>query len=1177
MSWIKLAVQQPITVSVGVLLSLLAGLLAFTRVPIQMTPQVESVVISVSTSWENASPREIESDVIEEQEQRLGNLSGLVAMTSMSMAGTGQIRLEFLTGTDIEEAMAEVDQKLSEVPSYPDGVNEPQVKDVDPESVDYIAWIGLASTDPSFDATTLYDFMERRLRPRLERIPGVSEVGMAGAREKEVQIIVDPTAMALRGITYDQLMQAIRLSNDNFSGGRVPDGKSDIRIRSVGRFKDADYVRNLVIRRDESGPIYLRDIATIEESHKELNDWVRARGHMMPFFNFQLSYGSNLLDTMDAIKAEVRKLNAPGGLLEQHARELGINGTFELVQSWDSSTYVDESIALVQSNILVGGLLATLTLLLFLRSLRTIGIIAIAIPISVIASVVVLIALGRSINIISLAGMAFAVGMVVDNAIVVIENIFRHLEMGKSVKKAALEGTQEVAGAVLASTLTTLIVFFPILLIQESAGQLFRDIALAIMAAVGISLVVSMTVIPSAAALFLSRKKTEESETQNNRTAEPKSLAGKAWQRVRSFSAMLGRFPEAIGGFIYWMIGSWAVRLIVIALFGVGTILGIWVLVPPLDYLPTGNRNVVLGMLIPPPGYNNEQLFELGNRLEDRVRPSWEAAGEKFGVESFLRGDNPLPEDQRKKIVVDPMTGLEAMAPIVDHYFLVSFGGRMFQVAIPKEASRTVDAVGLLSQAANEGAAPDVISFAFQMPLFRTGGTTGSAINIDLVGEDLDRVSQSAAALMGKMIGNFGPYSTTPEPSNFLLGTQELRITPDDERLQDVGMTRRDIGLAVQASADGIIMVREFEVGSELKDLKIITPEALGDRPIESLMQTPLSTPSGEIVDFQSLAEVNRIRSPSQIKHVDRQRAVTLQVTPPTGIPLEAAIASINADIETLRNTGAILPDVEIKLAGTAGKLNEIRSALLGNGDILSTLTSSLFLAIFVVYLLMVVLFQSWTYPLVIMVTVPLATFGGFLGLAIVHHWSVADRYVPIQNLDILTILGFVILAGVVVNNAILIVHQALNFLLYPEEGSDPLSPRDAISESVKSRVRPILMSTLTSVGGMLPLVLMPGSGSELYRGLGAVVTGGLVVSTVFTIFLVPVILSVVFDLFGVRRSEDDEEETPNESEGYLVPHPLAYEEKEEKAATARMHASSKSQQKKEAYASSSSSRKRSS
>ncbi|MCA9258336.1 MAG: efflux RND transporter permease subunit, partial [Planctomycetales bacterium] len=985
MNIVEVAVKQPITVAVGVILAVLAGVMAFNRVPIQMTPEVESVVASVTTFWENASAQEVESDVVEQQEQRLGDLSGLVSMTSISQPGMGQIRLEFRTGTDIDKAMADIDQKLSEVPTYPTGVDEPNVEDYDPESVDYIAWIGLASTDPKFDATTLYDFMERRIKPRFERIGGVSQVGIRGARESEVQVRVDPFRLAQRGVSYAQLVDALQQNNGNFSGGKLPEGKSDIRVRSIGRFRDAEWVANLVIRREEGRPIYLRDVAEVVSTHKEMTEWVRARGQTMPFFNFQLEVGGNLLATMASIKREVADLNQPGGVLEQHARTVGVDGTLELVLTYDSTTYVEDAIELVKSNIVFGGGLAIATLLLFLRSLRTIGVIAIAIPISTVVAVAVMVGLGRTMNIISLAGMAFAVGMVVDNAIVVIENIFRHLQMGKPPREAAQRGTTEVASAVLASTLTTLVVFIPILLIEEQAGQLFRDIALAIMAAVGVSYVVSITVIPSAAALLL--------QTASARSERP--VKQKRRGRMRTIYAAVTNVPALVGSIVYWVIGNWFSRLAVVGAFVLVTVIGIWLLTPPMDYLPQGNRNILFGLLIPPPGYNVQQLSRIGERMEQQIRPAWEAAGDKFSAERVVRGGEWDGVDRRTPVPLGPGTDETVLPPPIDQYFLVAFDGRVFQVAISKDKKRVVDALPLLNKAVDGEDAPDVINFAFQLPLFRIGGTTGSAIKIDVVGDDLGAVASSAAVLFGKLASDFGPQAITPEPANFTLPTPEIRITPDDERLRDVGMTRRDLGLAVAAAGDGIMLVRAFDVGGELKDLKIINETALGDHPTDALLNTPISTPEGQTLDLRSVATVERVRDPDQIKHIDRQRAVTLQFTPPAGLPLQEAVNAVNEYVGQLRDAGAIPPGVAVNLAGSAGQLAELKQALLGDGTVIGTLGSSLFLAFLIVYLLMVVLFQSWTYPLVIMVSVPLATLGGFLGLAIVHHWSVGDRYMP--------------------------------------------------------------------------------------------------------------------------------------------------------------------------------------
>ncbi|MBL4771727.1 MAG: efflux RND transporter permease subunit [Planctomycetes bacterium] len=1115
MNFINLAVRQPKTVTVAVILALIGGLMAVLSVPIQMTPEVKSVVITVTTFWENASPEEVESDIVEEQEQRLGNLSGLVSMTSMSQASQGELRLEFITGTDIDSAIAKVAQRLDEVPGYPAGVLQPVVKGYDPETRDYMSWVAFASSDPAFDMSTMHDFMERRLVPRLERIEGIGEVGMMGTREKEIHLIVDPAELARRGVTYTELLAAIDSNNDNYSGGKLPEGKNDIRIRTIGRFNDVEQVGALVLRREASGPIYLRDVAEVREGYKEATTWARSRGHYMPYFNFTLEHGANMLKTMGALRAEFDALNAPGGLLENEAKRVGMDGNLQLIVDYDATTYVEDAIGLVKSNILIGGAIATLVLLFFLRSLRVVGIVGLAIPISVISSIMVMVSMGRTINIVSLAGMAFAVGMVVDNAIVVIENIFRHLEMGKRIKAASIEGTREVAGAVVASTLTTLVVFLPILLIQDSAGQLFRDIALAIMAAVGISLVVSLTVIPSAAATFLGRT--------GKRVGDAARKAAESGEAKKPASV----FIRAAGGLSIWLMSSWLRSATVVAIFFVGTGLGITALMPPLDYLPAGNRNIVFGMLIPPPGYNLDQLSKIGERVEATIRPAWEVAGPHFDVErrelglpldaAQIHPDTEWP-DRREPILNVPMgpegpmfdQATEIMPPALASYFLVGVNGLLFHGAIAKNAHEIPDVIPLLNKATGGANAPDVFGFAFQMPLFNTGGNSGTAVKIDLSGDSLADVEAAAGAMMGSLMGAFPPGSVMPAPMNFSLPTPELRLIPNDERLRELGMSRADVGLAMQANSDGIILPRQFETDGDLKDLKILSPGALGDDPLGALQDLSIATPAGGIIKLADVASMERVTAPEMIKHVNRQRAVTLQLTPPPGMPLQVAIDTVDSLLLDLKSSGAMAPGVDANLAGSAGKLNDIKDALVGDGTPLGFATSSLVLALLVVYLLMVVLFQSWIYPVVILVSVPLATLGGFAALRGVHLWSLSDRYMPVQNMDVLTILGFVILAGVVVNNAILIVHQALNFLKHGER-----DVKRAIAMAVESRVRPIAMGTLTSVGGMLPLVLMPGSGSELYRGLGAVVVGGLAVSTIFTLVLVPILLHAVLRFGG--------------------------------------------------------------
>ncbi len=1095
MDFIRLAIRQPVTVTVGVLLIILAGVISLSRLPIQLTPNVENTVVSVNTFWEGASPEEVELNVVDKQEEKLSGISNLRLMTSTSAQASGQIRLEFVTGTDKEVALREVSDKLREVSEYPENVDEPVVEATDSESRDYIAWIVFGTTDPSFDVRVLRDFAVDRIEPELERVKGIAEINVLGGRERELQVRVDPVRLAHNRITPVQFAQAIRDTNRNISGGELADGKLDVRLRTIGQFESIDEIERAVVAHGPGGPVHVYDVADVALTYKEPTSFVRSRGLSVIAINADREIGSNIMEVMDGLKAAVARLNAPGGLLETEARRLGLDGTLTLTQVYDQTTYIDDALALVRANIWIGGGLAVLVLILFLRSLRSVGIIAVAIPISVIGAVVAMVAMGRSINVISLAGMAFAVGMVVDNAIVVLENIFRHLEMGKSPREAAYAGATEVWGAVLASTLTTIVVFVPVLLIQEEAGQLFRDIALAICAAVGLSLVISITVIPTAAARLL-------------RTRSAVQVAGNGNGRPRGLAA-------ALGALVYRLCGSTPARLTVIVVLTGVSIAGTILLMPPADYLPTGNRNLVFGLIIPPPGYNIDQREEMAERIEVTIRPFWEA-GRAI--------DDPVEYEKRVAALPSVPTSNRAtrspgdpiVPPSLENYFLVSFGSILFHGGVSDDPQRVVDMLPLFFHATRGEVLPGVTAFPFQVPLFRLGGSTGSAVKLQLAGPDLEEIKRVAQSIQGELGQRYGFGSIQPVPSNFSIAATEIQVRPDLVRLGELGLTTQDIGLAVSASGDGAI-IDEYKVGGESIDLKIISSEAVDQKHIIALADVPVATPKGDVVTLASIADIIWVNSPQEIARVGRQRSVSFQVTPPAGTALEEMIDEIVAMLDGYRESGRMPTSIETSLAGSASKLADVRNALLGDGTVLGTIGSSLILALIVVYLLMCVLFQSFLQPLVIMFSVPLATLGGFAALAVVYLWSRMDPYLPIQSLDVLTMLGFVLLIGIVVNNAILIVHQTLNFLRGSADVGQgfegEMTPRRAIAEAVRTRVRPIFMAMLTSLGGMLPLVLMPGSGSELYRGLGSVVVGGLLVSTVFTLLLVPMLLSLVLDV----------------------------------------------------------------
>ena len=1119
MKLVEGSVKQPVTVIVCVLLVVLAGVLALRKLPIQLTPTVSSTVVSVSTFWEGASPSEVERSIVEKQEEKLQGVAGIQQMTSVSSQGSGRVRLEFAVGTDTDAALREVSDKLRQVQSYPPNVDQPVVEASDPENKDYIAWIVLEAGRGAIDAEgqpldvrTLQDFAFDRLKPRIERVDGVSEVNCLGGSERELQVRFDSERLAQRGLTVDDLIAALNAANRNASAGTVHEAKNEVAVRAVGQFENPEQVAAVVVATRDGRAILVGDVAEVAVSYKKPTGFVRSSGEPVIAINVQQEVGSNIVEVMRGVRAAVAEMNSEGGILASESAKRAMTTPMHLRVVYDQTVYIDDALALVRDNIWQGGLLAMMTLLFFLRSWRAIAIIGVAIPISLIGTIVVLLTLGRTVNVISLAGLAFAVGMLVDNSIVVLENIWRHMEMGKSAVRASIDATTEVWGAVLGSTLTTVVVFVPILLIQDEVGQLFRDIAIALGVSVFLSMIVAITVVPAAASRLLKPLKDGTASL-----TEAGWLGGLSTRTARLLYRITAHRPLALAIALAMMFVS---------------IVGSYALVPPQDYLPRGNRNLVFGLILAPPGTSLEKQEEMATRIESQVRPYWEAGRMTEGSAERAAAEKALP-----KVPVSPWmawkVGKESQPSSLENYFVVGFSGTMFHGGIATDGSRASANEYLMNYATRADVLPGTLAFAFQVPLFRTGGSGGGAVRVDFTGDDLGEVTHAATATLGLLMGPFGPGSIQPDPPSFNLPGPEVRLVPDHRALADAGLSPAQLGTAVLAAGDGAI-VGEYRIGGESVDLKVVDARAAqasrsgASRDLGQLPDTPVATPMGRTVQLSALARLERGTAPTQINHVDRQRSVSLQVTPPPTMALDEAIRKIDATLKDAREQGAILAGVRTSVAGSASKLASIQRTLLGNGTVIGLLASSMFLALLVCYLVMVVLFQSFTLPLVILFSVPLASVGGFAALFIVFLWSMSVPLMPLQTLDVLTMLGFVILIGVVVNNAILIVHQARNFMhgIGDETPSDlafrglPGAPkvgpgvalpvRAAIVESVRTRIRPILMSSLTSVTGLIPLIIAPGAGSELYRGLGAVMAGGLLVSTIFTIIVVPLMMAVL-------------------------------------------------------------------
>lgn len=1134
MKFIAFAIENPVKVTVAVFLLVLFGCLAYVSTPVQLTPDVVEPQITVTTIWPGASAQEVEREIIEKQEEQLKSVEGLDEFKSQSSDSSGSITLRFPVGTNLSDARALVAEKLNQVPSYPDDANEPVITTVD-GNANAIAWFILKPVPPTksdlrnlvarapelakplepilngpdlIDLTRINDlayeypilntfvlgrnnpalmkkFAEDFIEAEFERIPGIANANVFGGRDEEFRVVVNPSRLAALRVTVEELRTALQRQNQNTSAGDIQEGKQRNVVRTLGQFQSPEQVEETIITHRDGSPIRVRDVATVGVSYKKPSGVVRQQGLSALAINAQQSPGTNLKEIMGPTReeldldgngtvttlelAECERLYGKCLRISVEELNLGVlkqKGVY-LDQVYDQTLYLDSATQLVRSNVYIGGSLAVLVLLLFLRSPRSVLIVGLAIPICVIGTCLFVKGFDRSINVISLAGMAFAVGMVVDNAIVVLENIYRHHQMGKPPKEAALVGTQEVWGAVLASTLTTLAVFVPVIFVQGQAGQLFRDIAIAISCAVALSLIISITVIPTAAARILSRRAARGTEDNAASTGfGPRGLFG----IVRLGAAANNLFASAMRRLLTMRFSA-LIRLGVVVLFVAGSLLLSQRLLPDTEYLPNGNRNLIIAILLPPPGYNVDQMIRLGENIEKRLAPHW------LGQ---------LDDDQ----------------PEIESFFFVASGRSLFMGARCTDDLRAAELIPVLSQAA--ASQPGVIPIVTQASLFDSALSGGRTIDIEITGPDLEVLVEEAQKAFGMCMAEFPMAQGNqirPVPG-LDLSSPELHVIPRAEKASELGVSAASIGYAVNALVDGAFAGEYWHEGRRI-DLVIYGDDKYADRS-QDLENLPISTPGGETVPLSAVAQTVLSRGPEQVNHIERQRSITIQLSPAAGVPLEAALRTVE---EKVRKPLMQSPNFQsglyqVRLAGTADKL----------ADTWFELKWNLVLAVVLTYLLMSALFESFLYPIVIMTSVALALVGGLIGLTVLNVFT-------FQTLDMLTMLGFVILIGTVVNNAILIVHQTLNLIR-----SEGLTSTGAVCESVRTRIRPIFMSTLTTVLGMLPLVVpvpllvdgqwvwAAGAGSELYRGLGSVVLGGLLISTVFTLVLVPAGFSLFMD-----------------------------------------------------------------
>ncbi len=1008
MSLIKVSADNPAALLAVAVLLFVLGVMGIASLPIQMLPNLEYPEVNINTSWRNAAPQEVEASIVEPQETVLRQVPGVIEMSSDVRSGNGNVHLRFDIGTDMQQAMLDVLNALNRAEPPPPDAEEPSIQVGGWDFPVATLLVHPLEPTPGADVTEFQRVLDTEVEPRLLQIDGVQRINLRSERDPLVLINFDPYRAAALGVRVTDIANTVTRAV-NATGGLASVGRRQYTVRFLGGF-DIDDLGELIVARRGNEPVYLSEVADITTELYPRSGFMYRTGYPAYYIQVQGKYGANTVTILDDINEAIEELNA-GPLA---AEEL------KMVLSFDASVHIRRAIGLVNGNLILGVILALAVLWLFLRGWRATLLIALTIPFSLLSSLLVLSLFGRSLNVVSLAGLAFAVGLVLDAAIIVQENIVRLRQGGMPYRKAARKGPSQVVGALFASTVTSIAIFLPILFMEGLEGQLFADLALTLSVAVATSMIAAITILPVASRYF------HEEHTGIDRL-------GATWDRLTNRLIAVTSTPRQRAGWI-------ASLLVLPALLT-------WLLAPKLDFLPQADADGV------------EAFFSIAegtplSTIEEEV------------IAEVIRRFQPHVDGEA--------------SPGIRGYNLYSYGSNATGVFIyPSDPREAPELMRMLREELLVGL-PGAKPFVSRASLLNIGISGGRNINIDLQGPNLVPLMDAARVGEEAISDRFPDWSVRAIPGTSM-SKPELQLVPDDRRITQAGLDRGAVADAVRAFTGGLNAGRYFD-GNRGVDVLIWSGDWTTP---EDLAGVPIFTPQSGIQVVGELASINRTVGPTQLRRVNGQRTITLQVLPPANMTMEDALNELRAEIGPIIEN-ALPADSDIFYRGT---VDQLASAVADMGQ-------NFILAVLILALIMAAMFRSVRDSLIVLLVMPLAIVGGVIGLRVLNLFTY-------QSLELLTMIGFIILLGLVVNNAILLVHQTR---VAEREGTDRAS---AVAQAIRIRARPIFMSTLTSICGMLPLMLVPGIGSEIYRGLATVIVGGMSVSAVFTLILLPSILRI--------------------------------------------------------------------
>jgi hydrophobic/amphiphilic exporter-1 (mainly G- bacteria), HAE1 family len=1033
MSLASAAVKRPVATTMAVLIVVLFGTVALLQLPIDLLPEVTHPTLTVRTDYPNVGPQEVEDLVTRPIEEAVAAIAGVESIDSNSSEGESSVRILFSWGTDLDAAAEEVRSRVERVKGQlPEEAESPSVFKFDLAAFP-IVFLGVSSSE--MNPIALREFTEEQIERRLERVPGVASVDIRGGLRRQVQVNLDRDRMLALGLSADRITRMLREENLNRPAGKVEEGNLDVFLRTVGEYRGAEEIGSTVVSVREGVPIYLRDIAQVRDGTEELTSQVRINRQPGIRLSLNKQSGSNTVQVADAILAEVERMN-------KDFRQV------KVIPIIDTSGYIRDSMSNVTSNALVGGLLAVLVLFFFLRSVRSTLVIATVTPITVAATFALIYLNGYTLNIMTFGGLALGVGMLLDNAVVVLENIFRKREEGLEANAAAIEGTQEVAAPLIATTLTTMVVFLPILFMKGMAGVMYRQLAVVVAFSQLASLIAGLTLIPVLAARMLRRGE-----------AHPHSR----WQAIE-------RFKDWSEKSLVWLEDHYRRGIE-------------WALANRWTVVVGATVLVVLSLLVVP-------------RIGSELMPQTDEGEVRINAEMSVGTRLELMDEtfqQMEQIVVDEVPELKTMLTTVGGGGgWRASGGHTGELRLtlvdPSERERSsaevADALRRRLSAlpgakvrAREGSGLFILNMAL--------GGEDNGLTVEVRGHDIETGYALAEQVQRTL-------STVP-------GLSDVRITRDPGRPERIMRINRDKIARMGLSMDQVAGIIETNVaGSRATVLRqagreydIVVRLAEPDRELlADVNQVSLVSAAGETVPLRNVVDVRYAKGPVIIDRKDQERIINVTANAEAGRDLGSLAEAARTALRQVDVPGGFAIVV-------GGEYEEQQKAT-------RQLLWALALAVLLVYMVMAAEFEDLLDPFVVMFSVPTAAIGVFFTM-----W-LTDTTFNIQSY-----IGMILLIGIVTNNAIVLIDYVN--LLRRQEG---FSLREAVVEGGRRRLRPILMTTAATVLGLIPLALGIGQGAEVQASMARVVIGGMTVSTLITLILVPVIYMTIAEWQTARAEK---------------------------------------------------------